>query len=243
MSRAASVTVGLLAVLAAAIIAVPAAAAELWTEDAQAAMAQAAKEKKDILIDFTGSDWCGWCVKLDKEVFSQDAFITEASKHFVFLKLDYPHNRPLSDETKKQNAEWLKKCAVQGFPTIILADAAGKPYAQTGYLEGGPEAYLKNLDALRKNRVARDEALAKAAAAKGVEKAKLLDAALSAMNPDLVVGCYGDLVDEIIKLDAAGKAGLGSLVWSGQKSTFGHEPKIRVTRDIWDLTKRIFSAD
>jgi len=208
MSRAATVTMGFLAVLAAALVGLPASAAELWTENAQDAMAQAAKEKKDLLIDFTGSDWCGWCQKLDKEVFSQDAFVAEAPKSFVFLKLDFPHNRPLSDETKKQNAEWQQKFSVRGYPTIILADATGKPYAQTGYRPGGADEYLKHLAELRQAREKRDQALAKAAAAQGVEKAKLLDAALSTMDPDMVLGAYSDTVAEIIKLDADGKAGL-----------------------------------
>jgi thioredoxin-related protein len=200
--------VRLISILAAFILALPASGGEIWTEDATAAMAQAAKEKKDLLIDFTGSDWCGWCIKLDKEVFGQDAFIAEGPKQFVFLKLDFPRQKQLSDELKKQNAEWQKKFAVKGYPTIILADATGKPYAQTGYRPGGPAGYLKHLAELRENRVKRDEALAKAAAAQGAEKAKLLDAALASLDGDMVLNAYGDVVDEIVKLDADGKAGM-----------------------------------
>jgi len=138
-------------------------AGELWTENAKEAMEQAAKEKKDLLIDFTGSDWCGWCMKLEREVFSQLAFQTEAPKFFVFLKLDFPQNRLLPAEIKKQNTEWQAKCAVKGFPTIILADAEGTPYAKTGYRPGGPKAYLKHLAELRQNRPKRDEASAEPA--------------------------------------------------------------------------------
>jgi len=103
-------------------------AGELWTENAKEAMAQAAKEKKDLLIDFTGSDWCGVCVMLDKEVFSQPAFADEAPKHFVLLKLDFPRAKPQSPELQKQNAgtksslrRWAKGCssrdAMGGFAT------------------------------------------------------------------------------------------------------------------------------
>lgn len=211
MSRAAAVRMGLFVAVGAVVLALSASAGELWTENAQEAMAQAAKEKKekkDLLINFTGSDWCGWCIKLDKEVFSQDAFVAEASKHFVFLKLDFPKSRPLSDEIKKQNAEWQKKFAVRGYPTIILADATGKPYAQTIYRPGGADAYLKHLAELRQGREKRDAAMRKADDAQGIEKAKLLDEALSAMEPDMVLGFYRDLVDEILKIDADGKAGL-----------------------------------
>ena len=137
-----------------------ASAGELWTDNAQEAMAQAAKEKKDLLIDFTGSDWCGWCIKLDQEVFSQPAFQAEAPKRFVLLKLDFPRNRQLPEETKKQNSEWRDKFAIKGYPTIVLADAEGKPYAKTGYRPGGPKAYLKHLAELCQNRPKRDEASA-----------------------------------------------------------------------------------
>jgi thioredoxin-related protein len=198
----------LIAALGFLLLAAAAPAAELWTEDAKAAMAQAAKEKKDLLIDFTGSDWCGWCIKLDKEVFSEAAFADEAVKNFVFLKLDFPQKRPLSDETKKQNAEWQAKFGIGGYPTIILADAEGRAYAKTGYRQGGAEAYLKHLAELRAVREKRDAALAKAAGAEGVERAKLLDEAFSAMDQELVLASYGEMVAEIIKLDADGKAGL-----------------------------------
>jgi len=191
-----------------ALAAQAAAESVAWTEDAAAAMAAAAKEKKDLLIDFTGSDWCGWCTRLDDEVFSKKPFTAEAPKHFVFLKLDFPRKRELSEALKKQNAEWRDKYGISGFPTIVLADATGKPYAQTGYQPGGPEKYLEHLAELRQVHVKVAEAMAKAAAAQGVEKAKLLDAALSALDPSLVMPSYSDVVDEILKLDPDNKAGL-----------------------------------
>lgn len=196
--------------LAALLLAAPAVAAEglAWTEDAKAATATAAKENKDLLINFTGSDWCGWCVKLDKEVFSQEAFTKAAPEHFVFLKLDFPRKRELSDEVKTQNAEWKARMPVRGFPTIVLADAQGRPYATTGYQRGGPEPYLKNLAELREIKAKRDAALAKAGKAEGAEKAKALDEALTAVGTDIAMASYGDLMDEIVKLDADGKAGL-----------------------------------
>ena len=200
------IAVAALALLAGA--AVFAAEGDLWTEDAEAAVKQATEGKKDLLINFTGSDWCGWCKKLDAEVFSQQAFTDEAPKHFVFLKLDFPRRRTLSAETKKQNAEWKGRMPVRGYPTIILADASGKPYAKTGYRRGGPEPYLKHLAELRGVKAKRDEGLAAAAKAEGIEKAKALDGALSALDSAIVMASYGDVMAEIVALDADNKAGL-----------------------------------
>ncbi len=184
------------------------AAETLWTEDAKAAMAKAAAEGKDLLIDFTGSDWCGWCKKLDAEVFSQREFTSRVSKSFVLLKLDFPRSVPQSQELKKQNAELLKKYRVEGFPTIVLADARGRPYAKTGYRPGGAERYMAHLAELRRIRVGRDAALAKAKGAKGLERAKLLDAALAKIDSSLIIGHYDEVVAEIVKLDSENKAGL-----------------------------------
>jgi thioredoxin-related protein len=189
-------------------LALAAGAGELWTENAKDAMAQAAKEKKDLLMDFTGSDWCGWCIKLDKEVFSQPAFTEEAPKQFVLLKLDFPQRKPQSAELKKQNAELQAKYGVEGYPTIVLADAKGRAYAQTGYRPGGAEGYLKHLAELRAGREKRDAAFAQAAAAKGIERAKLLDQAMATLDPGLVMSSYGSVVEEIVKLDPQNKAGL-----------------------------------
>jgi thioredoxin-related protein len=226
--------------VAAVLVTTTAAAGEgvAWTENAKEAMAAAAKEGKDLLIDFTGSDWCGWCKKLDGEVFSQAPFVAEAPKSFVFLKLDFPRKRELSEETKKQNAEWQARLKVTGYPTIILADAAGKPYGKTGYRAGGPEKYLEHLAELRKARVQRDEALAKAKSAEGIEKAKLLDAALSALDSSLATGSYEDVVEEILKLDPENKAGLKNKY--GAMATLG---KIEAAARSKDLDGAIKLAD
>ncbi|MFZ9201842.1 MAG: thioredoxin family protein [Opitutales bacterium] len=135
----------LLALLLAPVAAL---ASEGWLTDLDAAKKQAAAEKKDILIDFTGSDWCGWCIKLDKEVFSTSEF--KAQKQFVLVSLDFPRKKQIPAEAKAKNEALMKKWGVQGFPTIILANAAGEAYAETGYQEGGPVKYLAHLTELRK---------------------------------------------------------------------------------------------
>ena len=183
-------------------------AAEGWTEDFAKAQKTAAAEGKDLLIVFTGSDWCGWCIRLQKEVFTKDAFKDDAPKHFVLVELDFPQQKEQADELKKQNAELQEKFGIEGFPTIVLADAKGRPYAKTGYQEGGPEKYVKHLAELRKVREDRDEAMKKADAASGLEKAKLIAAALDKIDDDVVEKFYSEEVDQIIALDKDDSLGM-----------------------------------
>ena len=123
-------------------------AASGWEDDFEAAKVTAAKEKKPILLDFTGSDWCGWCIKLDKEVFSKKEFKDYAKENLILVTLDFPHEAHQSKKLKEQNEALSKKYNVEGFPTIILVDAEGKKLAETGYQEGGPAKYVEHLKEL-----------------------------------------------------------------------------------------------
>src|ERR1043165_2271975 len=97
----------------------------LWMSDYAAAKAKAKAEKKLMLLDFTGSDWCSWCIKLHQEVFDLDAFKTEAPKKFVLVELDYPNQKVLPPEIKEQNAKLAQEFKIQGYPTIYVVDAEG----------------------------------------------------------------------------------------------------------------------
>ncbi|NQX03036.1 thioredoxin family protein [bacterium] len=185
---------------------------EGWSADFAAAKKEAAEAKKDLLVDFTGSDWCSWCIKLDKEVFNQAPFKAGVKDKFVLVELDYPEDKSkLSAATLKQNEELGKKYAVQGYPTILLTDADGRPYAATGYQDGGPEAYVKHLDELRAKKAARDQAFESATKAQGVDKAKALVAALGAMGLEdaMVTNFYGDVVEQIKAADPKDETGFG----------------------------------
>ncbi len=176
-------------------------AAEAWVTDFEKAKTAAAKDGKDLLMDFTGSDWCGWCIKLHEEVFSKDAFKQEAPKHFVLVEVDFPQGKEQAEELRKQNEKLQQKYGIEGFPSIVLADAGGRPYAVTGYEAGGAAKYVDHLAELRKLREKRDAAFKKAAAAEGVEKAKLITEALSEMEPHLVHTFYSREIDEAIAAD------------------------------------------
>jgi protein disulfide-isomerase len=125
-------------------------AAEGWKTDYTAALAEAAKENKMVLLDFTGSDWCGWCIKLQKDTFSKSEFKKFAQESLVLVELDFPRGKTQSDELKKQNEELAEKFGVQGFPTLVLLDHQGKEATRNvGYLQGGPEAFIQWVESAR----------------------------------------------------------------------------------------------
>jgi protein disulfide-isomerase len=125
-------------------------ATEAWKTDYTAALAEAAKENKMVLLDFTGSDWCGWCIKLQKDTFSKPEFKKFAQESLVLVELDFPRGKTQSDELKKQNEELAEKFGIQGFPTLVLLDPQGKEAARNvGYLQGGPEAFVQWVESAR----------------------------------------------------------------------------------------------
>ena len=119
-----------------------------WSTDYQKALDTAKAEKKMVLLDFTGSNWCGWCKKLDKEVFSTPEFKDYAQKNLVLVKLDFPRGLPQPAAEKAQNEKLAKQFNIEGFPTIIVLNAEGKPVGEMGYMEGGPSAFVGKLKTL-----------------------------------------------------------------------------------------------
>ncbi len=114
-----------------------------WVTDYEGAIELAKKENRPILVDFTGSDWCGWCKKLDRETFDKAAFKDYAKQNLVLLYLDFPSDKPQSDELKEQNNKLKNKFGVRGFPTLVLLDSDGKKiWENVGYLSGGPDAMI-----------------------------------------------------------------------------------------------------
>jgi thioredoxin-related protein len=195
--------------LAPVLVASTFAAGDGWTDDYEAARKQAAAEGKDILIDFTGSDWCVWCVKLRKEVFDQPGFAPAKDK-FVLLELDYPKDKSrVTEAIALQNAGLLKKYPVKAYPTILLCDAAGKPFAATGYQSGGPEKYLPHLDSLLAKKSSRDQSISAAASKDGVDKARLLIGALDGMELEsaVILSNYPELAAEIKRADPSDATG------------------------------------
>jgi len=115
----------------------------VWQTDYASAKTTATQQNKYILLDFTGSDWCPYCIQMDKEVFAKPVFSTFAGQKLILVKLDFPRKANQSAAEKSQNQELAKKYSIEGFPTYVLLDPAGKEVRrQVGYLEGGPEAFI-----------------------------------------------------------------------------------------------------
>jgi thioredoxin-related protein len=120
-----------------------AAAGDGWHTDYKKAAAESKRTGKPLLVDFTGSDWCGWCMKLDREVFSKPEFKSWAKKNVVLLKLDFPQTKKLSAAETKQNEGLAQKYKVRGFPTVLFLKHDGKKLGEYGYDEGGPGIWTK----------------------------------------------------------------------------------------------------
>ena len=119
-----------------------------WSEDFKDGLAKAKAEKKRVLVDFTGSDWCGWCVKLDREVFSQPEFKEYAAKNLVLVEVDFPQTKPQSKAQQAKNKALAEKYSIRGYPTVLIFNAAGKEIGKLGYMPGGPQAFIEALEKL-----------------------------------------------------------------------------------------------
>ncbi len=123
-----------------------------WLTNYGKALAQAKAEKKLVLMDFTGSDWCPVCIVMDKQVLSTKEFKDYAGKNLVLLELDFPDAKPQTDDLRKQNEELREKYSQDGFPTFIVTDADGKELGrQVGWLEGGASAFVAKVAGFKKS--------------------------------------------------------------------------------------------
>lgn len=130
-----------------------------WHTDFNKAMAISNKTHKPLFMFFTGSDWCGWCMKLQKEVFKTPEFEKWAKDNVVLLELDFPRRTPQSEEIKQQNAGLNSFFQVRGYPTVWVADvdktAEGKiqfkARGSSGYVAGGPSVWLEGANKILSN--------------------------------------------------------------------------------------------
>ncbi len=186
----------------------PCFAADGWiVDDFNAAKKQAAEQNKGILIEFTGSDWCPPCKALRANVLTTPEFIAEASKNFVLLELDYPNAKPQTDAVKEANRKYSEMYGVEGFPTVVFADATGKPWG--GFVGGRDKAdVLAAMGDAMKAKEAIKAAEAKVAAATTDDaKVAALAELLKAAPADYVDNFYGEAKKQLMELDKEDKSG------------------------------------
>lgn len=122
-----------------------------FTDNLDEALATAKKEGKLVYVCFSGSDWCGWCKKLESEVFAQPEFVPAVEKDYVLVFIDSPSNKGvLTERAKKENPKLVKKYGIEGYPTALILDGDGKKVGETGYRKGGAKPYAAYLQDIRK---------------------------------------------------------------------------------------------
>lgn len=131
-----------------------------WYTDLSVATDLAIKENKPMFLFFTGSDWCGWCIRLQNEVFKTSEFIKWASNNVILVELDFPRKNEQTDAVKMQNAQLQQQLQVRGYPTVWFVSATKTADAKvnlnalgsSGYLAGGPQVWLENANQIIKKK-------------------------------------------------------------------------------------------
>jgi thioredoxin-related protein len=131
-----------------------------WHTDLKTVVEISEKKDKPILMFFTGSDWCGWCKKLQAEVFYKEEFAEWAKENVVLLELDFPRSKTIPAETKQQNAMLQQEFQVGGYPTIWFVDVNSNEenkvefnkLGKTGYVYGGPQAWIEGANQIIGNK-------------------------------------------------------------------------------------------
>lgn len=182
---------------------VPAWAAE-WMTDLEAAKAKAAAENKAVLVDFTGSDWCGWCIRLRQQVLDTPAFEQYAKDKFVLMEVDLPQNPKFDPALRARNEQIAQQYAVSGFPTVMVLTPKGE-------VVGGFNGFLPTVQAVSKQLEA---ALATADLLKQAETqqgAQQLDSLVKAYRslPEKMQANARSLRQRIIALDPQDTTGIG----------------------------------
>ena len=120
-----------------------------WRTDLPAAAAEARSSQRLLLLNFSGSDWCGWCQRLDTEVFSTSAFQDYAAENLVCVLADFPRRTSLAPALQARNERLLRHFGVEGFPTLLLFSPAGELIGRLGYQPGGPPAMIQAIEQAR----------------------------------------------------------------------------------------------
>lgn len=174
----------------------------IWHRDYASGMAQAKAEGKELLLVFTGTDWIGICGKFYDEILGDPAFIEEVSAKFALVKLEYPKDNLLPRGEMAEKTLLREAYRVRGFPTVVLTDAAGRPFGINGYQPVTAKEYagqILGIEAAREQGIALAE---RAAALSGIERARELAKSLPDLPDPLLARFFGTELREILGLDA-----------------------------------------
>lgn len=116
-----------------------------WETDFAKASTNASRSGQYMLLDFSGSDWCGWCMKLDKEVFSHKEFNDFIKTNLVCVLVDFPRQKSQSKKLKDQNTKLAEEYGIKGYPSVIILSPEGDLVGRTGYQAGGAKKYVEHL--------------------------------------------------------------------------------------------------
>lgn len=127
--------------------------AQDWQTDFEAAKKIATEQDKNIIIVFSGSDWCAPCIKLDKNIWQSEVFKKEAAEEWVLVKANFPRKKAneLSKEQTEHNRKLAEKYNIEGsFPLVVILDKNGKVLGKMGFKNVSPEEYIKMIHAFEK---------------------------------------------------------------------------------------------
>jgi thioredoxin-related protein len=123
-----------------------------WQTDYKKAQEEAKANHRLLLVDFTGSDWCGYCIRFNREILSKTEFKDYASKNLVLLEVDFPRAKQQSASLRQQNQQLAQEYQIEGFPTVVVLNGEGrKVWRYDGYFPDGPDAFIAQLERLRKS--------------------------------------------------------------------------------------------
>lgn len=117
-----------------------------WHTNYATAVAQAKANGKLLLVHFSGSDWCGWCMKLQKDVFQKKEFQEYAATNLVLLSVDFPKRKPMAPAMQEFNQALAARFQIEGIPTIVVANEDGSKLGVLGFSDGGPKTFIKELE-------------------------------------------------------------------------------------------------
>jgi thioredoxin-related protein len=122
-----------------------------WETDFKKAQQEAKTKNKLLLIDFTGSDWCGYCIQFDRNILSKQQFQEYATKNLILMEVDFPRRKEQAATLKEQNEKLAMQYQIEGFPTVVILNGDGRMvWRFDGYFPAGPDAFIAELEKLKK---------------------------------------------------------------------------------------------